>query len=125
LKGENTMKKIIVLLVVLLLLALTVQVAFADPNPPNVPPNCGSLNMGASWWEPLPDGIEAPGKAGGVDKMWTVDYYPTGEEIDRVERRGMAMAHFNKPNDVRDWPTNGALHMDAITGAHLANCAPE
>ena len=110
------MKKIIVLLVVLLLLALTVQVAFADPNPPPNP-NGGSCNMVNSWWAPLPYGGPAPGNADaiGVEEMVAEDYN-TGELIDGVQQRGMAMAHYNQDNP--QWPSNGALNMDAVTIAH-------
>jgi hypothetical protein len=51
-------KKILVLLVVLLLVALTAQVAFADPPGP-VEASC---NMGASFWLPG----TGPGNANGV-----------------------------------------------------------
>lgn len=108
------MKKIIVLLVVLLLIASTIQVAFADP-PPDDPDNIGSCHMVASWWDPLPGGGPAPGKADGVQEMVAEDYY-TGDTIDGVQQRGMAMAHYNKANP--NWPTNGAYHMDDITTAH-------
>ena len=48
-------KKILVLLAVLLLVALTIQVAFADPTNPPTNPNGGSYNMGNSWWAHLED----------------------------------------------------------------------
>jgi hypothetical protein len=108
-------KKILVLVVVLLLFALTSQVAFADP-PPDDPDNFGSCNMIASWWAPLPDGGPAPGNANGVRLM------PVELEIEPdvfitvlVQRRGMAMAHFSGHPD---WYTNGAIRMDEITVLH-------
>ena len=89
-------KKILVLLVVLLLAASTIQVAFAHPNPPNVPPTAGSCNMIASWWEPG----EGPGNANGVQD----------------EDRGMYHVHMREGHP--QGYTIGAQHMDAITTAH-------
>ena len=87
LKGENPMKKMLVLLVVLLLLASSIQVAFAAPPGP-VEPSC---HMVASWWEPG----TGPGNAYGVQP---------GE-------RGMYHVH-NKSHP--SWYTNGAIHMDIL-----------
>lgn len=102
-------KKILVLVVIILLLALTIQVASADPPGP-VPQSCNMVN---SWWAPLPYGGPPPGNPSpnGVQEMVAEDYN-TGELIDGVQQRGMAMAHFNKANP--NWPTNGALNMDII-----------
>ena len=91
-------KKILVLLAVLLLVALTTQVAFADPNPPQVPPGIGSGHMGASVWIPGTD--TSPGNANGVED----------------ENRGMWRAHFNDRNP--QGYTKGAANMDAIVTAH-------
>lgn len=115
-KGESQMKnKILVLVVVILLLASTIQVAFATP-PPDDPDNFGSCNMVASWWAPLPDGGEPPGKAKGVKLMPVeLEVAPGVFETVLVQRRGMAMAHFS---DHPDWYTNGATHMDEITVLH-------
>ena len=90
------MKKLLVLLVVLLLLASTLQVAFAEPAPPNAPPTAGSCNMIASWWEPG----AGPGNANGVQDG---------------QYRGMYLVHnASHPS----WYTNGAYHMNLITAAH-------
>jgi hypothetical protein len=93
------MKKILILLVVLFLFALTIQVAFADPNPPNSPPTDGSCNMIASWWDPSV-GDTGPGNAKGVDP----------------EERGMYRVHNNASHP--QGYTYGAIHMDEITTAH-------
>ena len=87
-------KKILVLLVVLLLVASTIQVAFAHPNPPNSPPTDGSCNM--SFWLPG----DGPGKHKGVQD----------------EDRGMWHVHMREDHP-RGY-TIGAQHMDAITAAH-------
>ncbi len=95
-------KKMLVLLVVLLLVVSTVQVAFAAPDPPNIPTTGGSCNMGASWWyeeDRDPQFIE-PGNAYGV---------APGE-------RGMYHVHMREDHP-RGY-TNGAHHMDLITTAH-------
>ena len=88
-------KKILVLLVVLLLLAVSIQVVFADPTNPPHNPNGGSCNMGASWWEPG----SGPGNANGVEP---------GE-------RGMYRVH-NNENHPQGY-TNGATNMDTVTTA--------
>ena len=96
-------KKMLVLLVVLLLVVSTVQVAFAAPDSPNIPPTGGSCHMGASWWEPDPDtGDTGQGNAYGVEP---------GE-------RGMYHVH-NKDQD-HDYGTlpYGGYHMDLIFAAH-------
>lgn len=59
------MKKLIILLVVLLLLAVTMQVALADPPRP-VPASC---NM--NWWEPG----DGPGNHHGVDDEYRGMYH--------------------------------------------------
>ena len=100
------MKKLLVLLVILLLLALTAQVAFAEPPGPVLP----SCNMGASWWPPeidpeteKPVEDTGPGNATGVGP---------GE-------RGMYHVHTkDMPNQVgTDGYTYGAQHMDIICPA--------
>jgi hypothetical protein len=84
------MKKMLVLMVVLILLALTVQAAFAAPPGP-VPNSC---HMGASWWDPN-TGDSGPGNAYGV----------------QPGQRGMYRVHnASHPS----WYTNGAANMDII-----------
>lgn len=100
-KGEYLIKKaILTLLLVMLLFALTIQVAFAEPNPPNTPQTIGSCHMGASWWDPN-EGNSGPGNANGVEP---------GE-------RGMYGVHNNE--DHPQGYTNGAQNMDSIT---IAQC---
>ena len=90
------MKKTVLFLLVFVLLIGAVQVAFADPNPPNTPPTGGSCHMDASWWEPG----TGPGNANGVQP---------GE-------RGMWHVHHKvNPNGY----THGAANMDLI---YLAHC---
>jgi hypothetical protein len=86
-------------------LASTLQVAFAEPAPPNAPPTDGSCNMGASWWDPWdPDEPDTgPGNANGVQDG----------------HRGMYRVH-NNLSHPRGY-TNGAHHMDLIT---TAQCVP-
>ena len=55
------MKKSVLFLLVLVLLIGSVQVAFADPNPPNAPTTGGACHM--NWWEPG----TGPGNANGVE----------------------------------------------------------
>ena len=89
------MKKTVLFILVFVLLIGFVQVAFADPAPPNAPPTAGSCNMVGSWWEPG----TGPGNANGVQP---------GE-------RGMYHVHTkDNPNGY----TNGAANMDAITTVH-------
>ncbi len=108
-------KGILVLLVAMLFLALTSQVAFADP-PPDDPGNFGSCNMIASWWAPLPGGGPPPGIAGGVRLMPVeLEVEPGVFQTVWVQQRGMAMAHFSEHPG---WYTNGAIHMDEITVLH-------
>jgi hypothetical protein len=94
------MKKTVLFLVLFVLLIGFVQVAFADPAPPNAPPTAGSCHMIASVWGPG----EGPGNANGVEP---------GE-------RGMYHVH---TKDMPEWVgedgyTYGAIHMDSITGVH-------
>ena len=93
------MKKIIVLLAIPLLFALTIQVASADPAPPNDPQTLGSCHMDASWWDPN-EGNTGPGNANGVEP---------GE-------RGMYSVHTNE-NHPQGY-TGGAQNMDSIYIAH-------
>ncbi len=92
------MKKSVLFLLVFVLLIGAVQVALAEPDPPQDPPTAGSCNMVASWWDP-DAGDSGPGNANGVQP---------GE-------RGMYHVHN------RDHPsgyTNGATNMDKITTEH-------
>ncbi len=97
-------KKILVLLAVLLLVALTTQVAFAAPPRP-VGPSC---NMGASWWDS--DTGPGPGNANGVED----------------EERGMYNVHLGTnpahgPQGPDDWYPKGRTNMDLVTAAQ---CGP-
>lgn len=100
------MKKMFVLLVVLLLLAATIQVAFANPNPPNDPQTIGSCHMDASWWDPN-EGNTGPGNAKGVEPG----------------QRGMYHVHTkDMPDQVGvDGYTFGAQNMDSIYIAHCVD----
>jgi hypothetical protein len=122
LKGENTMKKIIVLLVVLLLLALTVQVALAHhgnpgpppefPEPPVDPPTGGSCNM--NWWAIWDD----------ENLIWVPLEGPSnGNANVEPGERGMFHVH---TKDMPEWVgedgyTYGAIHMDEITTAQCVD----
>ena len=87
------MKKLLVLLVVLILLASTIQVAFAEPAPPNAPPTDGSCNMRASVWIPPYTG---PGNANGVQDG---------------QYRGMYLVHTSSNPSLH---ANGAANMEII-----------
>ena len=110
------MKKLLVLLVVLLLMALTVQVALAhhDPKPsPPYQPTDGSCNMIASWW------LDEDGN-------WTGPGNPNPNGVQDGER-GMVHVHTkDMPDQAKgDGYTYGATHMDNVTVAHCTPPPPE
>jgi hypothetical protein len=113
LKGENLMKKILVLVVVILVLASTIQVAFAhhgdDPPNPSPPhnPNGGSCNM--NWWAVWDE----------ENQIWVPLPGPGNGNVEPGER-GMFHVH---TKDMPEWVgedgyTYGAIHMDNVTTAH-------
>ena len=107
------MKKIIVLLVVLLLLALTVQVALAHhefpgpppefPEPPVDPPTGGSCNM--NWWAIWDD----------ENQIWVPLEGPSnGNANVEPGERGMFHVHNSLPHG----ESIGGANMFSLTGLH-------